>query len=78
MDLAQTTVLVLVVRDIKYNERRNIMKNSNFKNFLCAFAEGEYKQALSLWDKYHKDFVGNDKVVADTIIKLLDCPKPLF
>lgn len=54
------------------------MKNSNFKHFLCAFAEGEYQLVLALWDKYHKDFVGNDKVVADTIIKLLDGPKPLF
>ena len=54
------------------------MKNTNFEQFLTAYARGEYAKALTLWDKHHTEFVGNNKVIADTIITLIDPPKPLF
>ena len=54
------------------------MKNTNFEQFLIAYARGEYAKALALWDKHHTEFVGKNKVVADKIITLIDPPKPLF
>lgn len=54
------------------------MKNTNFEQFLTAYARGEYAKALTLWDKHHTEFVGDNKVVADTIIAIIDQPKPLF
>ena len=54
------------------------MKNTNFEQFLIAYARGEYAKALTLWDKHHTEFVGDNKVVADTIITLIDAPKPMF
>lgn len=54
------------------------MKNTNFEQFLTAYARGEYAKALALWDKHHTEFVGDNKIVADTIITLIDAPKPMF
>lgn len=48
-----------------------------FQQFLLAYANGNYSEALSLWDKHHKTF-GKYSAVANEIIKLIDPPKPLF
>ena len=54
------------------------MKNTNFEQFLIAYARGEYAKALALWDKHHTEFVGKNKVVADKIITLIDAPQNLL
>jgi hypothetical protein len=55
-----------------------IIKNGNYSHFelfLVAYSNGYYKKALSIWDNHHNEFTGNQKIVSDTIITLIDPPK---
>jgi hypothetical protein len=48
---------------------------SHFELFLIAYSNGCHKEALSIWDNYHNEFTGDQKIISDTIITLIDPPK---
>ena len=53
----------------------NTSRFNPFEKFVTAYARGQYKYALRIWDNYHKQFSEDQTIVANTIVKLIDRPQ---